>query len=152
MIGGFNGLCTLCALVGFSRDLKTLSSSMAERWILNKSMPCDWTLEPLLNENHCSEISILPLSPLLSLSISHPLLCLYRSHHFYFPSLWFLSPLALRPQENMYRCAHTYTSSFFFLFSFFPECLHFIFPEDIFRQPNVRPSSGSPVCVEALPV
>lgn len=143
MIGCWAGLCALCALVGFDGDLRTPSLSMAELWILNKSMPSDWTPEPLLNENHCSEISILP--PLPPLPVSR----LYLSHCFFlffFRSFSFLSPLvALRPLENTRICTHTHIH--LKLVFCMPLLLFFSF---LLRQPNVRPSSDGPLCAEAL--
>lgn len=37
----------VCTLVGFDRDLRTSSLSMAELWILNKSMATDWSGYPV---------------------------------------------------------------------------------------------------------
>lgn len=76
-IGRYTGLSSRWPLVGFDRDLRTPSLSMPKLWILNKSMPSDWALEPLLNESCCSEISILPLS---SLPLSHTALLLFSIH------------------------------------------------------------------------
>lgn len=72
--------------------------SMAELGILNKSMTSDWTLEPLLNENHFSNISILPSV----LSISRSRCSVSIAQCCYFPTLSFLSPLALFPQDDIY--------------------------------------------------
>lgn len=115
----WSGLGALRSLVGFHWDLGTPGLSKTELWILNKSMPSDWTPEPLANENHFLEISVLPLSPLLSLSVSRPLLRLYLSYCFYFPALTFLSPFALRPLDGAPLCNHTYTSQSFLFVCFF---------------------------------
>lgn len=140
--GYWSGLGALRSLVGFHWDLGTPGLSKTELWILNKSMPSDWTPEPLANENHFLEISVLPLSPLLSLSVSRPLLCLYLSYCFYFRALKFLSPFALCPLDGAPLCNHTYNLTVFFCLFFVWFCfVTFYFPEDILRQPNVQPSS-----------
>lgn len=125
VVGYWSGLGPLCSLVGFDRALRTPSLSRTPLWILNKSMPSDWTLEPLANENHFSEISILPLSPPVclflagcSVSLSHT----FRSHFAH------LCPLPTG------QCTFTHTyycflfTTVFFLFLFFLFCF-FIFPK-----------------------
>ena len=142
----------ICAhLLALTGDSRTPSLSMAQLWILNKSMPSDWTPEPLVNENHCSESSILPPSPLLPLSVSRPLLCLHLSHCFYFPSLSILSPFALRPLEDARSRTHKHTHthltlafcmflvwSFFFFFFFLK-----IFLDSPMSDPVVAVHRGS---------
>lgn len=108
--------------VGFVRDLRTPGLSMAELWILNKSMPSDWTPEPLLNENHCSEISVLPPSPLLPLSVSSPA-ALSQSLALFLFSIALIS-LTSRPsptREHAHMHPHMYTSNSFSV------CICFVF-------------------------
>ena len=139
----------ICAhLLALTGDSRTPSLSMAQLWILNKSMPSDWTPEPLVNENHCSESSILPPSPLLPLSVSRPLLCLHLSHCFYFPSLSILSPFALRPLEDArsrtHKHTHTPTSLSLSVCFWFGLFFFFFFFLDFFLKTCFTPSICSP--------